>query len=149
MKKITTLVMLVVVCLTVANTSFGKYDSNKATNYLIENSKDEASQFISVEELKSKMSKKESMVILDVRGGDYDSSSTKIKGAIRIVPSELSKHLKDIPKDKMVVTYCSCPTEGGAISAAQTLMQNGFKQVYVLKGGWNGWNAASGQVQAK
>ncbi|KAF0249666.1 MAG: DedA [bacterium] len=149
MKKITTLVMLVVVCLTVANTSFGKYDHHKTTN-LIENSNDEASaQFISVEELKSKMSKKESMVILDVRGGDYDSSSTKIKGATRIVPSELSKHLKDIPKDKMVVTYCACPTEGGAISAAQTLMQKGFKQVYVLKGGWNGWNAASGQVQAK
>jgi len=150
MKKITILVMLVVVCLAITNISFGKYHHNSRAHHLIDASNNETStQFITIEELKLKMSKKESMVILDLRGGDYDSSSTKIKGATRIVPSELSSHLKDLPKDKMIVTYCSCPTDGGAISAAQMLAQNGFKQVYVLKGGWAGWNNASGQVETK
>lgn len=151
MKKITILVMLVSVCLILTNTSFGNlHNANTNANYLYDNSTSEAStQFITIEELKSKMGKKEAMMILDLRGGDYDSSNTKIKGATRIVPGELSKHLKDLPKDKMIVTYCSCPTDGGAISAAQTLMQNGFKQVYVLKGGWNGWNTAGGAVEAK
>lgn len=147
MKKVTVLVMLVMVCLALVNTSFA---NNSFANYLEEPSTNELSaQFISVEELKTKMNKQEAVVILDVRGGDYDTSSTKIKGATRIVPAELANSLTKLPKDKVIVTYCSCPTDGGSISAAKTLMQNGFKKVFVLKGGWNAWNGASGQVEGK
>ncbi len=106
-------------------------------------------QFITVEQLQAKLSNKESIVILDLRGGDYDSSPTKIKGATRIAPADLEKHLTDLPKDKIIVTYCSCPTDGGAIAGAQTLMKNGFKQVFVLKGGWKAWNTANGALENK
>jgi rhodanese-related sulfurtransferase len=146
MKKVTTLVILLVVCLTLSNTSFANF---KINNYENASTNEESTQFISVDELKTKMAKKEALVVLDVRGADYDSSPTKIKGAIRIVPGELSKNLTTLPKDKMIITYCSCPTDGGSISAAKTLVENGFKKVYVLKGGWNAWNSASGQVENK
>jgi rhodanese-related sulfurtransferase len=104
---------------------------------------------ITVDELKAKLAKKEPVLIIDVRGSDYDASATKIKGAIRIVPAELEAHLKDLPRDKEIVTYCACSTDGGAIKARQTLLDNGFKNVRALKGGWNAWNTAGGAVETK
>lgn len=149
MKRVTILVILVLVCLTLESTSFAKL-SNKIIEEPSNTSVNELStQFITVDDLRLRLSKQESVTILDVRGKDYDSSTTKIKGATRIAPEDLSKHLSSLPKNKMIVTYCSCPTDGGSINAAKTLMQNGFKQVYVLKGGWNGWNAINGEVEAK
>ncbi|HEX8090199.1 MAG TPA: rhodanese-like domain-containing protein [Blastocatellia bacterium] len=104
---------------------------------------------ISVEELKAKLAKKEPVVIIDVRGSDYDASATRIKGAMRIAPAELDAHLKDLPRDKEIVTYCACSTDGGALHARQVLLENGFKNVRALKGGWNAWNQAQGAVEPK
>jgi rhodanese-related sulfurtransferase len=104
---------------------------------------------ITVDELKARLAKSEPVVVIDVRGSDYDSSATKIKGAIRIAPAELEAHLKDLPRDKEIVTYCACSTDGGAIKARQMLLENGFKNVRALKGGWNAWNAAGGAVEQK
>jgi rhodanese-related sulfurtransferase len=104
---------------------------------------------ITVDELKSKIAKGERVVIIDVRGGDYETSTTRILGAIRIAPSELQSRLGDIPRDREVVTYCACATDGGAVKAAQTLLANGFKRVRALKGGWTAWNQAGGQVEQK
>ena len=73
---------------------------------------------ITVDDLKSKFAKNEQVVVLDVRGGDYDASPTKIKGAIRIAPGQIESHLKDIPRDKEIVTYCACATDGGSVKAA-------------------------------
>ncbi|MFP5262547.1 MAG: rhodanese-like domain-containing protein [Blastocatellia bacterium] len=104
---------------------------------------------ITVEELKAKLAKKEPVVIIDVRGSDYDASATRIKGAIRMAPAELASHLKDLPRDKEIVTYCACPTDGGALHARQVLLENGFKNVRALRGGWNAWNQAEGAVEPK
>lgn len=104
---------------------------------------------ITVDELKAKISKGERPVIIDVRGGDYETSTTRILGAIRIAPAELQSRLADIPRDREVVTYCACSTDGGAVKAAETLLANGFKRVRALKGGWNAWNQAGGQVESK
>lgn len=143
-------IMVVALCLGLFNIVLGQPIPNSfrvnSTTTVDNNSE---TQFISIEQLQAKLANKETVVIVDLRGGDYEGSTTKIKSAIRIPPSDLEKHLKDLPKDKMIVTYCSCPTDGGAIAGAQTLMKNGFKQVYVLKGGWNGWNNANGLVEPK
>jgi rhodanese-related sulfurtransferase len=104
---------------------------------------------ITVDELKNKLASRESVVIIDVRGGDYASSQSKIKGAIRIVPAEIESHLADLSRDSQIVTYCSCPTDGGAISAARVLERNGFKNVRALKGGWNSWVHAGGATEPK
>jgi rhodanese-related sulfurtransferase len=104
---------------------------------------------ITIDELKSKLAKKEPVIIIDVRGADYDASATKIKGAIRIAPAELEARLKDLPRDKEIVTYCACSTDGGAIKARQTLLEHGFNNVRALKGGWNVWNEKGGAVEPK
>jgi rhodanese-related sulfurtransferase len=104
---------------------------------------------ITVEELKAKIAKGEKVVIIDVRGSDYDSSNSKIKGAIRIAPAEIASRLGEIPRDKEVVFYCACSTDGGSLKARETLLANGFKKVWALKGGWNAWNQSGGALEPK
>lgn len=104
---------------------------------------------ITVEELKQMFAKNEPVTIIDVRGGDYDTSDAKIKGAIRIAPGEINAKIKDIPRDHPIVTYCSCSTDGGALAAAKVLRDNGFKNVRALRGGWPAWKEAGGAVEPK
>lgn len=58
---------------------------------------------ITIEELKTKMDKKESVIVVDVRG----HAGTLIKGAISIPSSEIEKNLDKLPKDKLIVTVCA------------------------------------------
>jgi rhodanese-related sulfurtransferase len=110
---------------------------------------------MTVEELKTKVSANEPVVILDVRNSEsFASSDSKIKGAIHVSVRKLKYRLgfpplKDVPKDRQVVTYCSCPSDEASIKAAQVLMESGFTNVRVLKGGWHEWQKASGQVEAR
>ena len=63
---------------------------------------------ITVEELKDLLAKNAPVTVLDVRtGSSYDDSTMKIKGALRIAPDELEARLKEIPRDREVVTYCT------------------------------------------
>lgn len=109
-----------------------------------------AASFITAAELMKAMEKdKNEYVVLDLRGGDYDSSTTRIRGARRIAPAELSAHINALPRDKTIVTYCSCLSDSGAVRAAETLRNNGFAKVLVLKGGWRGWQQANGPMENK
>jgi len=110
---------------------------------------------ITVEELKAKVSTNEPVVILDVRNSEsYAGSDSRIKGAIHVNVRKLKYRLgfpplKDVPKDRQVVTYCSCPSDEASIKAAQVLLESGFKNVRVLKGGWHEWQKANGPVEAR
>ena len=79
-------------------------------------------------------------------------NDNKIKGAIYVKLRKLRSRLglpplKDVPRNREVVTYCACPNDESSIRAAQTLLQSGFKRVRVLKGGWLAWKKANGQVE--
>lgn len=63
---------------------------------------------ITVEELKAKIEKNEPVIILDVRSeGSYESSDKKIKGSTRMLTDQIESRLKEIPQDRVVVTYCT------------------------------------------
>jgi len=110
---------------------------------------------ISAGELKSKLAGKRPVTIIDVRASNaYLTSDQKIKGAIRVKLRRLKYRLslpplKDIPRDREVVTYCACPHEETSIRAAQLLLAAGFKNVRALKGGWDAWLKADGQLETK
>ena len=110
---------------------------------------------ISVDELKTKVSANETLLILDVRSSEsYANSRTKIKGALHFQVRKLKFRLrfpplKDVPKNQAVVTYCACPSEEAAIQAALVLIENGFTNVKALKGGWVGWQKANGPVEPR
>ena len=63
---------------------------------------------ITVAELKAKLENGDPVVILDSRSDtSYNASDKQIKGAIRVPPSFIGSHIKDIPKDKELVVYCA------------------------------------------
>lgn len=114
-----------------------------------------AVEMITAEELKAKLVSNQPVTIIDVRGSQsYAASSTTIKGAfhfkLRRLKSRLTyAPLKNVPKDQVIVTYCSCPRDESSISAAQILQASGFKRVRVLQGGWNEWLRANGPVEPR
>jgi len=111
-------------------------------------------QFLSVDELKAKLTNGEPIAIIDVRGSsDLSGSDNKIKGAVYVKLRKLRSRLampplKDIPKDREVVTYCSCPNDEAAVRAVQLLTDAGFKRARVLRGGWVAWKRANGPVES-
>lgn len=110
---------------------------------------------ITVEELKAKLNNNEPVAIIDVRGSEgYAASKSTIKGAWHFKLRRLKSRfkfapLKNVPKDRDVVTYCACPKDEAAISAAQIFQEAGFTRVRFLQGGWTEWVKNNGPVQPK
>lgn len=63
---------------------------------------------ITKEEVKRKLDMKEDFVLLDVRNQtDYEKSTVRIPGAVRIPAEELEKRLSELDPSKEVVAYCT------------------------------------------
>jgi rhodanese-related sulfurtransferase len=111
--------------------------------------------FITAEELKAKLSNNDPVTIIDVRGSEsFAASSTTIKGSLHFKTRKLRARLaypplKDLSRDREIVTYCACPKDESSIAAAQIFQAGGFKRVRVLQGGWTEWMRVNGPVQSK
>jgi len=111
-----------------------------------------ATEFITVEDLKSRITKNQSLTIIDVRASnEVIDSGSMIKGAFHVKARKLKSRLalsplKDLPRDREIVTYCACPNDEASVRAAYVLMEAGFTRVRVLKGGWVAWKKAKGQI---
>src|SRR5580765_1586491 len=71
--------------------------------------------FITAEDLKAKLSKNEAVTIIDVRSAN-GIDDNKIKGAVYVKLRRLKYRLafpplKDVPRNRDVVTYCACPSD--------------------------------------
>ena len=63
---------------------------------------------ISPAEVKKKLEKGESIFFIDTRNEHaWGESDVKIPGARRIHYSELMLHLDELPRDRLIVTYCT------------------------------------------
>ena len=107
-------------------------------------------EFITPGELKAKIEKHEPVTIVDLRApAVYAQSDNTIKGSVHAKVRKVAYQLRNIPPDKEIIIYCACSADEAAIIGAQALSAKGFKRVRVLKGGWNAWLQAGGQVQSK
>jgi rhodanese-related sulfurtransferase len=63
---------------------------------------------ITVQEVKAKLDRGEKIIFLDARNPSaWTSENTKIPGAIRVPADKIDQHLAEIPKDGIIVTYCT------------------------------------------
>ena len=112
-------------------------------------------EMITADELKAKVASNHPVTIIDVRSSEgFSASSTTIKGAIHFKVRKIRARLafpplKDLPRDREIVTYCACPNDQSSIAAAQILKASGFTRVKVLQGGWHEWLRVNGPVQPK
>lgn len=63
---------------------------------------------IDVDEVKRRMDKGEPMIFIDTRNShDWGESDVKLPGALRIHYKELEEHLDELPRDRLIITYCT------------------------------------------
>lgn len=95
---------------------------------------------ITPQELKEKLDKHDPVAIVDLRHSlDFLPEPYVIPGAIRIPLEELEKRKNEIPRDREVVLYCTCPNEASSAMTATKLRHYGITGVRPLEGGFHGW----------
>src|SRR4026209_2613930 len=110
---------------------------------------------ITAEELKSKMTNNEQVTVIDVGSAEgFANSSTTVKGSLHYKLRRLKNRLnysplKDMPRNREIVTYCACPQDQSSIADAQILQDAGFTRVKVLRGGRHEWLRVNGPVQPR
>jgi rhodanese-related sulfurtransferase len=55
--------------------------------------------------------------------------------------------VRDLPRDREIILYCTCPNEASAAQIAKMLLDSGFKRVRPLLGGLDAWIAAGHPVE--
>ena len=103
---------------------------------------------ISVDELYRLMDAGTKPLIVDVRSPTARSlEPRRIPGALHVPLNAVDQHVKELPRDRDIILYCTCPNEASAAQAAKLLMNHGFKRVRPLHGGLDAWIEAGYAVE--
>lgn len=87
-------------------------------------------------------------VLVDVRSKEeFDYGHAK--GAKSIPLREIPNRLSEVPRDRLVIAYCTCPAEQSSIRAVLDLKAKGITNAAALVGGLNGWAEAKGEVEGE
>lgn len=100
---------------------------------------------ITATQLKERLDKGEKITIIDAR---HDVGGQIVKGAIHIPMDKLEDWAKDVDKNAMIVTYCTCPHDEAADAEVEKLRQMGFKNSFALSGGLEAARLAGFEVVA-
>jgi thioredoxin len=104
---------------------------------------------LSAEEFEKALVNNHSSQILDVRTAE-EYNGGHIKNALLADwkdEEEFNRRISFIDKNKPVFVYCL--GGGRSAAAAVKMKENGFQQVYELKGGMNAWKAENNLVEGK
>lgn len=63
---------------------------------------------VTAEEILERISRGEPVAFVDTRNPQaWAEAETKLPGAIRVPADEVEQHLASIPRDRVVITYCT------------------------------------------
>jgi rhodanese-related sulfurtransferase len=92
------------------------------------------------EELKRMLDSGNPVFIVDLRHPlDYLPDPRVLPGAVRLTPDKLVETHSEIPRDRDIVLYCTCPSEATAAKMALNLRKLGIYRVRPLRGGFDMW----------
>jgi len=92
------------------------------------------------EELKRQLDAGDQVYIVDLRHPlELLPDPFTLPGALHFSPDGLAARAHEIPRDRDVVLYCTCPSEATAAKTALTLHKLGVKRVRPLRGGFDEW----------
>ena len=95
---------------------------------------------ITVDELFQKQELGENVTILDLRSSaEVERNPLLIRSARHLTLDELKSRQQEIPRDRDIILYCSCPNEVTSARMALLLQRNGFTHVRPLLGGLDAW----------
>jgi rhodanese-related sulfurtransferase len=92
------------------------------------------------EELKKQLDAGEPVYIVDLRHPlELLPDPFTLPGALHFSPDALAARHLEIPRDRDIVLYCTCPSEATAAKTAMTLYKLGIERVRPLRGGFDEW----------
>ncbi len=98
---------------------------------------------IEPQELKAMMDRGENLYIVDLRHPlDLLPDPRILPGAVRLLPNELIARNAEIPRDRDIVLYCTCPSEATSAKIALTMRRFGVERIRPLRGGYDSWKQA-------
>jgi membrane protein DedA with SNARE-associated domain/rhodanese-related sulfurtransferase len=71
-----------------------------------------------------------------------------LPGAHHVSPDALAQRSAEIPLDRDIVLYCTCPSEATAAKTAMTLYRLGIERVRPLRGGYDEWKRLGFPLEA-
>jgi len=107
---------------------------------------------VTADEVMARLGRGEPIVFVDARNEEtWEESSEKLPGALRLSPQvkDVEETLPIIPRDRSVITYCTCPHEESAARVARFLIARGYSDVHPLYGGLEAWRRAGGALEPK
>jgi rhodanese-related sulfurtransferase len=70
---------------------------------------------------------------------DYLPDPRTLPGAVMLTPDKLVERSDEIPRDRDVVLFCTCPSEATSAKMALTMRKMGVHRVRPLLGGFDEW----------
>jgi len=92
------------------------------------------------EELKRQLDAGEQVYIVDLRHPlELLPDPFTLPGAVHFSPDVLAERHHEIPRDRDIVLYCTCPSEATSAKVAMDLHKLGIEHVRPLRGGFDAW----------
>jgi membrane protein DedA with SNARE-associated domain/rhodanese-related sulfurtransferase len=92
------------------------------------------------DELKRQLDAGENAYIVDLRHPlELLADPFTLPGALHFSPDSIAARHLEIPRDRDVVLFCTCPSEATAAKTALTLHKLGIERVRPLRGGYDEW----------
>ncbi len=105
---------------------------------------------ISVEELKRRLDAGDEISVVDVRHPlSLELDPETIPGAINFTLEEIEHRHQEIPRDRDIVLYCTCPNEISSARTALLLIKKGIHRVRPLEGGLDAWRERKFPVERR
>ena len=105
---------------------------------------------ITVDELHQKLEAGENPLILDLRPhAELEQDPSLIRGALHMTMDEVERRQQEIPRDRDIILYCSCPNEVSSARAALLLHRRGILRVRPLLGGIDAWRERNYPMQPR
>lgn len=100
-------------------------------------------------ELKRQLESGEPVFIVDLRHPlELLPEPFTLPGARHISPESLTTRHHEIPRDRDIVLYCTCPSEATAAKTAMALHKLGIERVRPLLGGYDEWKRLGFPLEA-
>lgn len=104
---------------------------------------------ITANELSQQLAAGEKPVILDLRSkSELKKDPSIIRGAIHVDFEELVIRAHEIPQNRDIIVYCSCPNEVTSARFALLLQKKGHTRIRPLQGGIEAWRKLNYPMEA-
>lgn len=103
---------------------------------------------MNVEELRERLEKGEQYFFINLTHHQHsDLSLMKARGALVSEDNRVERYLDQVPRDRPVVVYATCPGDDTSFRAAEILRSHGIGNVHVLIGGFAAYVGAGLPVE--